>query len=141
MSLKNASSVVLLALAALALRAQAPPATPTPAPKPPASEVAGIPVNYDEAKAGVYTLPDALKFADGKPVRDAKAWMEKRRPEIVKLFESQQYGVAPGRPANESSRSPIRERPRLGARQSASKSPSTSHQRTVETQPGRRSIS
>jgi len=102
MSFKSAWSVVLFALSALALGAQTPPATPPPAPKAPASEVAGIPVNYDEAKVGAYTLPDALTFPDGKPVRDLRAWTEKRRPEIVKLFETQQYGVAPGRPADES---------------------------------------
>ncbi len=68
--------------------------------KPPPAEVAGIPVNYDEAKVGTYTLPDALTFADGKPVRTAKDWTSKRRPEIVRLFEENQYGRAPGRPAN-----------------------------------------
>jgi hypothetical protein len=67
--------------------------------KAPASEVAGIPVNYDEAKVGTYTLPDPLVLADGKPVRDGKTWNEKRRPEIVRLFEENQYGRAPGRPA------------------------------------------
>lgn len=64
--------------------------------------VAGIPVNYDEGKVGTYTLADPLKLADGKPVRDAKTWNETRRPEIVRMFETQQYGVAPGRPADES---------------------------------------
>ena len=66
---------------------------------PPRTEVAGIPVNYDEALAGSYTLPDPLSLANGKPVRDAKTWNEKRRPEIVRLFEENQYGRAPGRPA------------------------------------------
>jgi hypothetical protein len=102
MSFKNASFVVLLALYAPGLGAQAPYAPAPPAPKPLASEVAGIPVNYDEAKVGPYTLPDALKFNDGKPVRDAKAWTKKRRPEILKLFETQQFGIAPGRPMDES---------------------------------------
>ena len=55
--------------------------------KKPPSEVAGIPVNYDESRVGTYTLPDPLRMADGKPVRDAKTWMEKRRPEVVRLFE------------------------------------------------------
>jgi hypothetical protein len=67
--------------------------------KPPAAVVAGIPVNYDEARVGTYTLPDPLLPADGKPVRDAKTWNEKRRPEIVRLFEENQYGRSPGRPA------------------------------------------
>jgi hypothetical protein len=67
--------------------------------KAPPSEVAGIPVNYDEAKVGSYKLPDPLVLAEGKPVRDAKTWTEKRRPEIVRLFEENQYGRAPGRPS------------------------------------------
>jgi hypothetical protein len=67
--------------------------------KPPAPVVAGIPVNYDEARVGSYTLPDPLLLANGKPVRDAKTWNEKRRAEIVSLFEENQYGRSPGRPA------------------------------------------
>jgi len=73
----------------------------TPPPKKsatPPSEVAGIPVNYDESKVGTYTLPELLVLANGKPVRDAKTWTEKRRPEIVRLFEENEYGRAPGRP-------------------------------------------
>ncbi|MBZ5575081.1 MAG: acetylxylan esterase [Acidobacteriia bacterium] len=67
--------------------------------KPPASVVAGIPVNYDEARVGTYTLPDALRMADGTPVRDSKTWETKRRPEILRLFEENQFGRSPGRPA------------------------------------------
>jgi hypothetical protein len=85
---------VLAALASFIAAAQtAPPA------RTPASVVAGIPVNYDESKVGSYTLPDPLILANGKPVRDAKTWLQKRRPEIVKLFEENEYGHAPGRPA------------------------------------------
>src|SRR6516225_11309918 len=61
-------------------------------------EVAGIPVNYDESKVGTYTLPDPMVMSDGRAVKDAKTWTAKRRPEIVRLFETQQFGVAPGRP-------------------------------------------
>ncbi|MFN7934787.1 MAG: acetylxylan esterase [Bryobacteraceae bacterium] len=64
----------------------------------PAANVAGIPVNYTESLAGNYTLPDPLKLSNGKPVRDAKTWTTKRRPEIVRLFEENQYGHAPARP-------------------------------------------
>ena len=71
----------------------------TRSPAPPPTNVAGIPVNYDEALVGNYTLPDPLVLANGKPVRDAKTWNEKRRPEIVRLFEENEYGRAPGRPA------------------------------------------
>lgn len=61
--------------------------------------VANIPANYTEAKTGSYTLPDPLKFADGQRVTDAKTWFEKRRPEIFRLFEENQFGRAPARPA------------------------------------------
>ena len=62
--------------------------------------VAGIPVNYTEAKIGPYALPDVLKLADGQAVQDAATWFEKRRPEIVRLFEENEYGRSPGRPAD-----------------------------------------
>ena len=71
----------------------------TQADKAPPKEVAGIPVNYDEDKVGAYKLPDPLVMLNGKPVRDAKTWNEKRRPEIIRLFEENEYGKAPGRPA------------------------------------------
>jgi hypothetical protein len=54
--------------------------------------------NYDEAKTGVYTLPNPLVLANGKAVHDAKTWYQKRRPEIVHLFEENMYGRSPGRP-------------------------------------------
>ena len=93
-----AFSCCLIVSSLLGASAQTPvPPTPNPAP----SEVAGIPVNYDEAKVGVYALPDPLKLNDGKPVRNAKTWWTKRRPEIVDMFETQQYGRDPGRPSGE----------------------------------------
>src|SRR3954462_6342468 len=58
---------------------------------PPPSVVAGIPVNYDEALVGTYKLPDLQ-------AKDAKTWTEKRRPEIIRLFEENQFGRVPGRP-------------------------------------------
>jgi hypothetical protein len=83
---------------ALILQAQTPPPTPKPSP----DAVAGIPVNYDEARVGSYTLPDPLTLNNGKSVRDARTWYSKRRPEIIAMFETQQYGRAPGRPPDES---------------------------------------
>ena len=65
----------------------------------PAKVVAGIPVNYNEDSAGVYTLPDPLVMLNGKKVKNAKTWYNKRRPEIVRLFEEFQYGRVPGKPA------------------------------------------
>jgi hypothetical protein len=64
----------------------------------PPTNVAGIPVNYDEALVGTYILPNPLLLADGKQVRDANTWNKKRRPEIVRLFEENQFGRAPSRP-------------------------------------------
>jgi hypothetical protein len=67
--------------------------------KAPPKVVAGIPANYDEAHVGTYTLPNPLVLSNGRPVRGAKTWYKKRRPEIVHLFEENQYGRSPGRPA------------------------------------------
>jgi len=60
----------LLILPLLSPKAQTPAPPPTPNPAP--SVIADIPVNYDEAKVGTYTLPDPLKLNNGKSVRDAK---------------------------------------------------------------------
>jgi (4-O-methyl)-D-glucuronate---lignin esterase len=57
-------------------------------------------INYDESKIPAYTLPDALRLQNGQPVTDAQTWQTKRRPEILRLFESEVYGHAPGRPKN-----------------------------------------
>ena len=83
-----------VALIAFAAFAQQPPAK-----KAPPSEVAGIPVNYDESKTGAYKLPDPLVTSAGKPVRDTRTWTNTRRPELIRLFEENEYGRAPGRPA------------------------------------------
>jgi hypothetical protein len=55
--------------------------------------------NYDEAKVPAYSLPDPLRFADGRPVRDAGEWTGRRRAEVLGLFETHVYGRSPGRPA------------------------------------------
>lgn len=52
-------------------------------------------VNYDEAKAGAYTLPDPLVMNDGSKVRTVAEWEGKRRPEVLKLFEDNVYGQLP----------------------------------------------
>ncbi len=52
--------------------------------------------NYDESKGNPYPeLPAVLTLANGKPVEDAKTWWEKRRPEIVELFDREVYGRMP----------------------------------------------
>ena len=54
--------------------------------------------NYDEAKAGNYTLPDPLVFADGTPVRTPSDWTHRRRAEILDLFAVNMYGRSPQAP-------------------------------------------
>lgn len=61
------------------------------------TEVAGIPINYDESKVPSYTLPDPLIFQNGKKVDSAEKWTKKRRPEILELFYSEQFGKVPNR--------------------------------------------
>ncbi|WP_126245050.1 glucuronyl esterase domain-containing protein [Chitinophaga rhizosphaerae] len=51
--------------------------------------------NYDEALVPAYTLPDPLVLLNGQPVRNAKTWETARRPEILRLFENNVYGVMP----------------------------------------------
>ncbi|WP_082539902.1 MULTISPECIES: S9 family peptidase [unclassified Caulobacter] len=53
-------------------------------------------VNYDEAKAGPFSLlPDPLSFPDGRPVADAEAWWKLRRPQIVEAYASEEHGRVP----------------------------------------------
>jgi hypothetical protein len=66
----------------------------------PDGRVADIPANYTEARVGTYVLPPVLTLANGSSVKDAKTWAAKRRPEIVKLLEENQFGRSPGRPAD-----------------------------------------
>ena len=54
--------------------------------------------NYDEAKAGTYTLPDPLILRNGKRVSSAADWNRLRRPEILEMFRGHVYGRSPGRP-------------------------------------------
>jgi hypothetical protein len=51
--------------------------------------------NFDESKAGTYTLPDPLVAQDGSKITSAASWQSKRRPEILKLFETHVYGRTP----------------------------------------------
>ena len=50
------------------------------------------PDNYDENRVAPYILPDPLTLTDGTKVSDAKTWNEKRRPELLAIFEDQVYG-------------------------------------------------
>jgi hypothetical protein len=52
--------------------------------------------NYDETKADLYpSLPDPLLLSNGKRVTSAKVWWNKRRPQIVELFDIEILGRVP----------------------------------------------
>ena len=52
--------------------------------------------NYDESKANPYpVLPDVMLLKNGKRVKTAKDWWDKRRPEIVEDFDREIYGRMP----------------------------------------------
>jgi len=61
------------------------------------TEVAGIPINYDESKVPNYTLPDPLVLSNGEKVIDSTTWNNERRKEILSLFETEQFGKVPDR--------------------------------------------
>lgn len=65
---------------------------------PPARAQDGFVPIYDEAQVPEYSLPDPLILEDGTPVTDESLWWEKRRPEILTLFERDVYGRAPDPP-------------------------------------------
>jgi len=62
------------------------------------ADAQGPETNYDESKVPAYTLPDPLSLANGRRVADAATWHARRRPEILRLFETYVYGKPPGRP-------------------------------------------
>ena len=74
--------------AAAALRAAAEPLTPRKAPT-------GHLSNYDESKVGNHILPDPLVLHNGEPVRDPETWLNIRRAEILKLYETEIFGSVP----------------------------------------------
>ena len=57
------------------------------------------PSNFDESKVGTYTLPDPLLSSNGRKVITTAQWIDDRRPELLRLFESHVYGKVP-KPAN-----------------------------------------
>ncbi|MGE4568673.1 MAG: acetylxylan esterase [Bacteroidales bacterium] len=50
----------------------------------------------DESKVPAYLLlPDPLTLENGEEVEDAAAWQNRRRPEVLSLFETHVYGRTP----------------------------------------------
>ena len=52
--------------------------------------------NYNESNIPEFVLPEPLQLQNGKKVKNAQMWAEKRRPEILSLFEENVYGKIPG---------------------------------------------
>ncbi|MBD3187476.1 acetylxylan esterase [Candidatus Bathyarchaeota archaeon] len=48
-----------------------------------------------EGNVQEYKLPDPLEFPDGSTVKTRGDWMERRRPEILEMFEENVYGKVP----------------------------------------------
>ena len=53
--------------------------------------------NYDESRIPPYTLEDPLAFVDGRKVKTAEDWAE-RRSEILGIFAREMYGQPPPEP-------------------------------------------
>jgi hypothetical protein len=51
--------------------------------------------NYDEALANPFPVPSPLILKDGGPVPDAGTWWRRRRPEILRDFQTEIYGRVP----------------------------------------------
>ena len=49
----------------------------------------------DESLVPAYVLPDVLTCVDGERVADAETWRNKRRPELLELFQREMYGRTP----------------------------------------------
>ncbi|MDB5095750.1 MAG: acetylxylan esterase [Cyanobacteria bacterium RYN_339] len=60
--------------------------------------------NHDEARVGQVVLPDVLQLTSGKRVANADEWRRLRRPEILRLFETNVYGRSPSAPLQASYR-------------------------------------
>lgn len=58
---------------------------------------AAAPINIDEAAVPPYELPELMRFADGRPVRSAADWPERRR-EILGVFAREMFGREPPAP-------------------------------------------
>ncbi len=51
--------------------------------------------NYDETKVPSYTLPCLLTAEDGTEITRAKQWRKVRRPELMDLLATHEYGYTP----------------------------------------------
>lgn len=54
--------------------------------------------NRDESEMPAYTLPELLVCADGEKVVSREQWQNKRRPELLKMFQEIMFGEIPPPP-------------------------------------------
>src|SRR5215468_458247 len=59
------------------------------------ARLSGHLTNYYEEKIPPYTLPDPLKMSDGRRVANSQMWFKERRPEILRMFQTEIYGRVP----------------------------------------------
>ncbi len=65
---------------------------------PPGADARGNREIRDDSLVPDHTLPDPLVMSDGTRVADAETWRNRRRPEILALFEEHVYGRSPEGP-------------------------------------------
>lgn len=51
--------------------------------------------NYDEAKVGTLPIPEVLTAEDGTKITGKEAWLNKRRPELLRIYEKEVFGKTP----------------------------------------------
>ena len=54
--------------------------------------------NYEETNIPDYNLPNPLIMENGTTVNTMKQWNQRRRPELLRLFETEMFGKAPKHP-------------------------------------------
>lgn len=54
--------------------------------------------NYEEENIPNYALPNPLIMKNGTTINTLKQWNQKRRPELLRLFETEMFGKAPKHP-------------------------------------------
>ena len=98
-------AIALMSVGLVAQTQQPAPQQPAPNPSNLGSDANGNPLrralktghisNYDESKVPPYTLPDPLVMSDGSRVTNAGMWRTRRRPEIMRMYETEIYGRIP----------------------------------------------
>ncbi len=73
-------------------------------------------VNYEESLVPEYSLPEILLTMSGEKVADRFTWINKRRPEVLQLFQDYVYGNIPESKIDVSSRTVSHKEQALGGK-------------------------